>query len=302
MKLTTDLFEKAEEAIRENGRKLDIEFFDFKFNNGSKDSVIAELKEYRNEDGGFGHGIEPDFRLKSSSPMATTVGLQYCMKIDLPTDHDIYSSAISYFLQHYIEEGSFWTNVYENVKDEPHAPWWRVDKVEAPINERWANASAEIAGYLFEFQKMVPENILEQLTVKISNVLEDSETIQGGFYNLMCWERGLNYFPEDIRLILKENIKNTYKGLAPLTQEKLNEVRIFSLTKSPTDQINHVLEDDLDQLLDTEINLLKTNDGCIPTWEWGMFEDAWEKAKKEWVGKMTVDLLIALKNYDKLDF
>ena len=32
MKLTNNLFKKAEEAIRENGRKLDMELFNYKFN------------------------------------------------------------------------------------------------------------------------------------------------------------------------------------------------------------------------------------------------------------------------------
>jgi hypothetical protein len=302
MKLTFDLFKKSEEAIRKNGRKLDIELFDYKFKNESIDSVITELKKYQNEDGGFGHGIEPDFRLKSSSPMATTVGIQYCLKIGLRTNHDLYSTAINYFLQHYIEEGSFWTNVYENVKDEPHAPWWRVDKVEAPNGERWANASAEIAGYLFKFQKIVPQNILDQLTRKIVSVLEESDVLQGGLYNLMCWQRSLEYFPENIQSMLKNRIIKTYKELKPINQDKLNEVRIFFLTKFPNDLINHDLQQNVNSLFDNEINLLNRNEGCVPTWDWGMYEDTWEQAKKEWIGKMTVDLLIALKNYGKLDF
>jgi hypothetical protein len=302
MKLTSDLFNKAEQAIRKNGRGLDIKVFEYKFQNGSQNSVIEELKKYKNKDGGFGHGIEPDFRLKLSSPMATTVGLQYCAKVDLPADHIIYSTSINYFLQHYIEEGSFWTNVYENVKNEPHAPWWRVDKVEAPTNERWANANAEIVGYLFKFRNIVPQSILDQLNSKIISVIEESETLQGSLYNLMCWERGLEYFPENIQIILKEKIKKTYKELKPLTQEKLNEVRVFFLTKSSKDLINDDLEQDVKKLFDKEIDLLNTYDGCIPTWKWGVFEDAWENAKKEWIGKLTVDLLIALKNYDKFDF
>jgi hypothetical protein len=302
MKFTLDLFEKAEQTIRETGRKLDIAIFDYKFKKGSLDSVITELKKFQNEDGGFGHGIEPDFRLKSSSPMATTVGIQYCLKTGLPIDHELYLSAIHYFLQHYKEDDRYWTNVYENVKEEPHAPWWRVDKVEPPNLERWANANAEISGYLFKFHEIVPKRILDQLLTKITEVLEQSDIIRGSVYNLMCFERGLEIFPENIQVILKEKIINTYKGFSPLTQEKLDEVRVFFLTKSPTDLINHALDKDVEKLLDSEIELIKTNNGCIPTWSWGMFEEAWEQAKKEWIGKMTVDLLITLKNYNKFDF
>ena len=55
-------------------------------------------------------------------------------------------------------------------------------------------------------------------------------------------------------------------------------------------------------LLDTdEIKLLDTHNGCIPTWEWGMYPETWEIAKKEWMGKMTVDFLTTLKNYDRIN-
>ena len=302
MKLTYDLFNKVEQTIRENGRPLDIKVFEYKFQNKSKNAVITELKKYQNDDGGFGHGIEPDFRLKLSSPMATTVALQYCFKIDLPTDDIIYSSAIKYFLNHFKEDGCYWAGVYENVKNEPHAPWWRVDKIEPPNLENWANPSAEISGYLFKFQKLVPEKIIRQLTKKIFDVLGQSDTIPGLLYNLMCWERVLDYLPERITEILKSRIERTYNSFKPLTQDKLNEIRIFFLTKSPSDSLNHISEKEVENLLDLEINLLKANGGCIPGWNWGMFEDEWEKAKKEWIGKMTIDLLITLKNYGRFDF
>lgn len=302
MKLTIDLFNKAQRAIKENGRKVDIAFFEYKFKNGSREAVINELKKYQNEDGGFGNGIEPDFRLRASSPMATTVGLQYCLKIDLPPDDEIYSSSINYLLNHFNEKEIFWPYVYENVQDEPHAPWWNVKKVTTPTNEQWPNPSAEIAGYLFKFQNLVSKTILDKLAIKITSVLKSSAIIPGFLYNIMCYERVLEFFPLNIQSILKDKIKRTYESLNPLTQEKLGEIRVFFLTKSPTDPIYQVLKDDVNRLLDTEIYLLTVNEACIPTWKWGMFEEAWENAKKEWIGKLTIDLLITLKNYNRYDF
>ena len=299
MKLSKTKFEKLKTAIFNNGRTLDIELFKYKFENGEKDSVIEELAKYQNVDGGFGHGIEPDIRLKASSPIATTIGFQYCLKIGLSTEHKIYQKSLEYFLTNLNKNDVYWPNTFENVNDEPHAPWWQVEEIQEPPIERWANANAEIAGYLFKFQDKSKE-ITDIIEKKILKILNQTELIKG-LYNFMCWERGLQYYPSKIKNKTKELIIRSYESLSPLTKKKMGEIRIFFLTKHPSDLINETLSEDVSKLIDNEIKLLNTYNACIPTWEWGMYPEAWAVAKREWIGKMTVDLLITLKNYNRLD-
>lgn len=64
-------FDRAKVFIKTKARGLERSLFEYEFENGSQESVLAELITYQNKDGGFGNGIEPDFWLPNSSPMAT---------------------------------------------------------------------------------------------------------------------------------------------------------------------------------------------------------------------------------------
>ena len=66
-------FEKAANFIWENGRLLERRLFDYYFRGGSKNSVINAIKAYQNEDGGFGHALEPDLLLLKHNVQQLTV-------------------------------------------------------------------------------------------------------------------------------------------------------------------------------------------------------------------------------------
>ena len=85
-KLSKTNFQKVVNYIKRNGRELDQRLFSSYFENGTKEDVLKELKKYQNNDGGFGHGIEPDFRSPSSSPIATTMAIEYLEKIRVLKD------------------------------------------------------------------------------------------------------------------------------------------------------------------------------------------------------------------------
>jgi hypothetical protein len=65
------------------------------------ESVYQELAAFQNDDGGFGHGLEPDIRLTDSSVIATTVGLQILRRLGAPESHPLVTGAISYLLETY---------------------------------------------------------------------------------------------------------------------------------------------------------------------------------------------------------
>lgn len=52
--------------LRTKAKPLERAMFEFEFDNGGKEGVLEALEAYRNEDGGFGKGIEPDFRCAAS--------------------------------------------------------------------------------------------------------------------------------------------------------------------------------------------------------------------------------------------
>ena len=73
-KLTQLAFQRAKNFIMDHGRALDQRRFEFHFEDGSADAVLAALTPYQNDDGGFAHSLEPDIRTPFSSAIVTTVG------------------------------------------------------------------------------------------------------------------------------------------------------------------------------------------------------------------------------------
>lgn len=59
-------FEKAAEFIWRNARLLERRIFEYTFQGGESHQVIHALKAYQNDDGGFGHAMEPDLRTPDS--------------------------------------------------------------------------------------------------------------------------------------------------------------------------------------------------------------------------------------------
>lgn len=85
--------EKASEFLRTHARLLDRRRFELLFDDGSAEQTLTALRAYRNPDGGFGYGLEPDLRSASSQPagalhafevlaevgpMASEVAVQLC--------------------------------------------------------------------------------------------------------------------------------------------------------------------------------------------------------------------------------
>ena len=74
--LSVDAQERARAFIDTQGRPLERSLYAYHFEDGSAEAVLAELGRFQNDDGGFGHGIEPDLQTPDSSVLGTTVALQ----------------------------------------------------------------------------------------------------------------------------------------------------------------------------------------------------------------------------------
>jgi len=65
--MTVDLAAAAD-FLAGSGRVLDRRRFDLLFGDGTPEAVLAAVEGYRNPDGGYGWGLEPDFRSRTSQP------------------------------------------------------------------------------------------------------------------------------------------------------------------------------------------------------------------------------------------
>src|ERR1043165_7237167 len=69
-------FAAAERFLRAEARLLEQGLFDTLFHDAPASGVVDALRGYRNADGGFGHGLEPDKQCPASLPLDVEVALQ----------------------------------------------------------------------------------------------------------------------------------------------------------------------------------------------------------------------------------
>ena len=98
-KLSCEAFDQARAFIKTQARPLDRALFEHRFEGASADLVTAELAHFQNDDGGFGHALEPDLRTPTSSALATEVGLRTLEELGYASDHAMVAGAVRFLLE-----------------------------------------------------------------------------------------------------------------------------------------------------------------------------------------------------------
>jgi hypothetical protein len=115
-------FDAAADFMAGHARVIDRRVFQRLFAGGPAGPVRDAVAAYRNDDGGFGHALEPDVRTPGSQPAATEMALRI---MDLTDEWDtaMVTAAIDWLASIAPAEGG--TAFAEpSVADGPHAPWW----------------------------------------------------------------------------------------------------------------------------------------------------------------------------------
>jgi hypothetical protein len=133
----------AEQFIAAHGRVLDRRRFERLFRGGEAEPVRDAVTAYRNPDGGFGHGLEPDARSPGSQPAAAELALRILHEADAWSAGQA-AGACDWLQATAPGEGGA-VFVDASVEGWPHAPWW------APEEGRPASlvSTGRIAGTLY---------------------------------------------------------------------------------------------------------------------------------------------------------
>jgi hypothetical protein len=113
----------AEQFLAAQGRILDRRRFERLFRGGDAAPVRDAVAAYRNADGGFGHGLEPDGRTPGTQPAATEQALRILDQADA-WDEELARGACDQLQAAAPPEGGA-IFVHANVEGWPHAPWWQ---------------------------------------------------------------------------------------------------------------------------------------------------------------------------------
>jgi hypothetical protein len=121
MKKTPD-FDAAESFLAAHARVLDRRAFQRLFAGGAAGPVRDAVAAYRNADGGFGYGLEPDCRAAASQPAAVEMALRIMHSCDA-WDERLARDAVDWLAAVAPAEGGA-AFVEASVSEGPHAPWW----------------------------------------------------------------------------------------------------------------------------------------------------------------------------------
>jgi hypothetical protein len=138
---------RAEHCMWLSARVLERRRFEHLFRGAPAAPVIDALRAYKTADGGFGHGIEPDFRGPISQPLSTDFGLRILAELTEP-DPALLRDSLRYLKSITVGDGGV-PNTLPSVRAFPRAPWWQ------PVSDTPPGSllpTAGLAGLLYSFK------------------------------------------------------------------------------------------------------------------------------------------------------
>ena len=303
--LSQAAFRRAKTFVMEQGRDLDRALLAFHFEDGTADDVLTALAAYQNDDGGFGHGLEPDLRTPASSVIATTVAFQNFRSLRVPADHPLVHRGIAYLLETYDVSRQVWPIIPPEVEDAPHAPWWDYASSEAGFGGFLVNPRVEIVGYLHDYCGIVPTDLLDRLTAAVFEHLE-SLPDEVEMHDIICFVSLAETaaLPESYReRIWAKLARAAEHGVAREPEELTGYVlKPLYLVSSPDSRLATGLADEVAMNLDFEIEQQGEDGAWSPNFSWGdQHPEAWEVAKREWQARMTLKNLRVLRDFGRIE-
>ncbi|MCH8528909.1 MAG: hypothetical protein LAT79_17445 [Kiritimatiellae bacterium] len=260
--------------------------------------------KFQNADGGFGQALEPDLRAPESSALCTSVAFQIMRYHQIPEGEPFVRRAIRYLADTLDRDTLHWRIIPKGIDAYPHAPWWNQEVRETGLAAFSLNPTAEILGIVLDGGGADFEpSIASQLMDRVIEQLDSIQKIE--MHDLLCCLRLLEAknLPSTVRGRLMEALKRLVSGSIAIRPDQWKGycLRPLQVIHHPDSPFGEGLEDAVALNLEYEIEEQMKNGTWSPTWSWGdQFPEAWEDAKREWTGVLTLEKLITLKRFNRV--
>lgn len=307
--LNREAFERARHFLRTEARSLDGALFAYRFEGASAETVLEELSSYRNDDGGFGHALEPDLRTPTSSALTTGDGLKILAELGCRAGHPFVAGAVRYLLATFDEDRDVWRVAPHDANDYPHAPWWHDEdgSLARVFDGFLVIPRAQIVGLLHHFSAQVPAGWLAELTERTVADIETIEPFGSGGGDDLRYALHLTEtpaLPQRWRVRLARRLRAVVPQVVSRDPEEWSSYTITPLkvVSSPDSLVLDLIEDAVHRHLDYQIDHQSPEGTWDPVWTWGdAYPDAWETAKREWRGALTLRTLTVLRSFDRIE-
>lgn len=297
MKLSKDNYLRARDFLLTNARMIERRLFHYYFENGNKEGIFHSLYAYRNSDGGFGHGMEPDTASPESQPLFSIMALEVLDEVGYLTKEIILNDFLPYFESVTTEKGGI--------------PWMFRPKSNYPCEGHFKTVKERAA-----LSTTAPFlGILEKYKIEIPWMQKAEEFVWNEFDRIkekhvfcyLCVPRWLTFL-EHTKSQSKatktiDDLKNWISNNGIICEDKADDgwglygkphsLNYASSSESILYSIftKESIESDLNELINRQ-----KEDGRWDTW-YGISEGT----KLEWAGIQTLWTLKTLKNYDRIE-
>ena len=266
----------ARSFLYTNGRVLERRRFAHLFDGGPKEPVLDALRAHRNEDGGFGHAIEPDMRAPESQPVGVHTTMEILHEIGV---QDPMIGPAADWLQTVTRDDGGIPFVLET--DAPHAPWWAFSDASS-VTQTAANAAAL---HNLELRHSWLDGADEFLFGRIAQLDASKVTEDIGLgYDVLFCVHFLDAHPDDARATA------ALDGLAPIPTADPGSEHPSALDLSPRPGSRSRRHFDVESDLDALERAQQDDGGWRVAWpDWNA------AAAVEWRGVATVNALSILR-------
>lgn len=297
MNLSKQNFKKARDFILTNARMIERRLFHYYFENQDANGVYHAIYAYRNSDGGFGHGMEPDTASPESQPLFTIMAMETLDEVGLLNKEQIESDFLPYFESIITQKGGIpW--MFKPTSDYPCEPHFKSVKEWAALS-----TTAPLLGMLEKYNIQRPW-------------MEKAESFVWSEFERILDKHAFCYLCVPRWLFFLKHIKNKVKAEEMISKLKDSIIKNNVLCADTSDEgwglyekphsLNYAprpnsllsdlfTENQINSDLTTLIQKQK-EDGRWETW-YGISEGT----KLEWAGIQTVWALKVLKDYGRID-
>ncbi len=309
--LSREAFARARAYLAAQARPLEQALLAHRFEGAPAEAVTAELVYFRNDDGGFGHALDPDLRLPASSALATADALHLLAELGCPAEHPLVRGAVQCLRAAYDEGAGVWRVVPPEANASPHAPWWHDDgaSLARTFDGYRVIPRTRIVALLLHYAALVEPRWLEALAARtVREIIAMRPADLGGGGDAFRFTMELAEAPR-LPAQLRERLLPWLRDVVVPALVVRDPARWsdyvaapLKLAPTPWSHAAPAMWDDLQRNLDYEVGRQAPEGYWEPNWTWGdSFPEVWPLARQDWRGRLTLEALTTLRAYGRIE-
>ena len=288
-----------------NARAVELALWRYHFENGNPKDVADALLSYQNEDGGFGHALEPDCWNPGSTPVATWTAIKYMLAVGFDDmAHPAYQGVWRYLASGKDREAYGWRFSVPENDNWPRAPWWSYG--EANNRDNYANVTVGLTAFILRYGKdeallAVAEGYAKQLVALLMDKGAAGEALEGYDFLLEAMAESGMMVSEETWAVLRQRQNaaigrevEQWKNYVPRPSRFIHDAR------SPLYKGNEaIVQAEVDYLKE-----IRQAGGVWPiTWTWfdmmPQYGAEFAISERWWQGLVAIENMLFLRAFDK---